>query len=47
MATDVVVSESGLPRLWFTDFAEGDEAGFDEGLEAITDSKDEAVAIFK
>ena len=41
------MSEGRGAGLWITDFAVGDEAGFDEGLEAVADSEDEAIAIFE
>lgn len=47
MAADVIIGEGRRAVLGLADFAVGDEAGFDEGLEAVTDSEDEAVAIFE
>ena len=47
MAADVVVGERRLAGSGFADFSVGDEAGFDEGLEAIADSEDEAIAVLE
>lgn len=44
MAVDVVEGEGRGVGAWCLDFAVGEEAGFDECLESVADSKDEAVA---
>ena len=47
MATDIVVGESRCAALGVTNFAVGNEAGFDESLEAVTDSEDESIAVLE
>jgi hypothetical protein len=49
----MVVVDGGWGRIvdgrsvGLTDFPVGDEAGFDEGLEAVADAEDEAVAVLE
>ena len=47
MAADVVVGECRLAGSRFADFTVGDEASFDESLEAIADSEDESIAVLE
>ena len=47
VAADVVVGECRCAGLGVTDFAVGNESGFDEGLKAIADAENEAVAVLE
>lgn len=45
MAADVVEGQRGGAWLWVTDFAVGDEAGFNECLESVADTEHESIAV--
>ena len=45
MTADRVVDEGGRVGRGLADFAVGDEAGFDQCLEAVADAEDESVAM--
>jgi len=47
MSADVIEGKSWLTSGWLTDFALGDEASFDEGLEAVANTENESVAVFE